>query len=200
MTARIIITCFFVAIICCLSACQTEVYSPKPSAYPRVVLPQQHTYRPFTASECPFAFEYPTYATIVKDTAAGGRVQNNPCWMNLKYPDLNATLYLSYKPIDKGNSLPKLVEDAHTLNTKHVIKADYIEDSLIVTPNGAYGLWYSVGGNAASNTQFFLTDSTRHFLWASLYFYNQPNEDSIAPVAAFIRQDMEHLLETFKWQ
>lgn len=185
----------------CFYACQETDYTPKPKAYPRLVLPAQHSYQPYASRECPFLFEYSTHARIGKDTVMTGRkAPSNPCWLNLQYPDFNATVYLSYKPISKDNSLPRLVEDAHTLNAKHVIKADYIEDSLIVTPSGASGLWYSVGGNAASSTQFFLTDSARHFLWASLYFYHQPNEDSIAPVAAYIRQDMEHLLETFKWQ
>jgi gliding motility-associated lipoprotein GldD len=190
-----------IALLLLAIACQSEEYTPKSKAYPRVNLPAQHGYRPYNPSECPFSFEYSTYAEIIKDTAAlGKKAPSHPCWMSLKYPTLNATIYLSYKPISQENTLPKLVEDAHTLNSKHVIKADYIEDSLITTPNGISGLWYDVGGNAASNTQFFVADSVKHFLWASLYFYNTPNEDSIAPVANFIRQDMKHLLETFKWK
>lgn len=200
MNYRVLIPLLLVQ-LCLFWACQNEEYVPKPKAYPRVSLPPKHSYQVYKPAECPFVFEYPTYANIVKDTAAIGKGRpSHPCWMSIKYPSLNATVYLSYKPIGKENKLPQLIEDAHTLNAKHVIKANYIEDSLITTPNGVHGLIYNVGGNAASSTQFFVTDSIQHFLWASLYFYNQPNEDSIAPVAAFIRQDMEHLLETFQWR
>lgn len=191
-----------IGLFCLTIACQNEEYIPKPKAYPRVNLPPQHSYRAYAPKECPFSFEYPTYAEIVKDTTAAldKKAVSSPCWLNLKYPTLNATIYMSYKQVNKQNTLARLVEDAHTLNSKHVIKANYIEDSLITTQNNVHGLIYNVGGNAASNTQFFLTDSTKHFMWASLYFYNQPNEDSIAPVAAFIHQDITHILETFKWK
>jgi hypothetical protein len=37
-------------------------------------------------------------------------------------------------------------------------------------------------GNAASSTQFYVTDSTTHFLRGVLYFYSAPNADSLKPV------------------
>lgn len=181
-----------------LSACSEE-YVPKPKGYPRLVLPQ-HAYQSYADSSCPFTFDYPTYAKVEKDADFFGKKPENPCWLNLEFADINATIHLSYKPIGQKNTLAALIEDAHELNSKHVIKANAMTDSLISTPHGVHGLFYEIAGNTATSTQFFLTDSSRHFLWAALYFKSRPNEDSIAPVVRFVRKDMERLIETFRWR
>ena len=59
---------------------------------------------------------------------------------------------------------------------------------------------YAIEGNAASAAQFFVTDSVRHFVRGSLYFNNVPNADSVAPVNAFIINDIRHLMETLEWK
>jgi gliding motility-associated lipoprotein GldD len=62
-----------------------------------------------------------------------------------------------------------------------------------------YGILYDIKGDAASNTQFFLTDSTHNFIRGALYFEVHPNKDSLAPVLEFINKDLVHLIETFEW-
>ena len=61
-------------------------------------------------------------------------------------------------------------------------------------------MFYQVGGNAASNTQFYLTDSIQHFVTGSVYFYSKPNYDSIMPASSYIKDDMKTLMETMKWK
>ena len=61
-------------------------------------------------------------------------------------------------------------------------------------------MFYEVGGNAASQSQFYLTDSTEHFLTGSLYFYAKPNYDSILPAAKYLEKDIRHIMETVKWK
>lgn len=195
-----------VSFTCCMGqlflfgACKQE-YVPKPKAYPRITFPE-HSYTAFNNNECPFTFEYPVYGKIVKkDSLRLAKTAENPCWMNIDFADFNADLYLSYRQIDsKEKTLPKLINDAYTMNAKHVIKADFIEDSLFVTQNHVYGVFYSVGGDAASAMQFYLTDSMRHFMWASFYVKATPNEDSIAPVNRFFEKDLQHMINTFKWK
>jgi len=60
-------------------------------------------------------------------------------------------------------------------------------------------MFYEIDGNAASQAEFYITDSTKHFLTGSLYFNQRPNFDSIMPAAAYIKKDMRHLMETLKW-
>ncbi len=181
------------------TGCQEESYTPKPRGYPRVELPSK-SYELFQPANCPFSFEKPTYTYVQKDTVFFRQLPDDPCWMNLDFKGLNAKVHMSYKPIEKEGDLIKYLKDAYKLNSKHVKKADYIEDSVFVTPKGAYGIYYIVGGDAASSTQLAITDSINHFIWASLYFNTAPNADSIAPINNFVRADIQHLINTFEWK
>jgi gliding motility-associated lipoprotein GldD len=183
---------FIMIFIVIMAACH-ESYTPKPTGYLRVNYPEKK-YREFDTT-APFAFEYPAYARIVPDTAK----KAEPWWYNMNFPSLNATLYLSYKPVK--HNLQDLIEDSRTLTYKHTIKAEAIDESLIRNDSShVYGILYDLKGNTASSVQFFTTDSTTHFLRGSLYFNSEPNKDSLAPVIKFIRQDVEHMINTLHWK
>jgi gliding motility-associated lipoprotein GldD len=62
-----------------------------------------------------------------------------------------------------------------------------------------YGTLYHLEGNVASPLQFMLTDSSSHFFRASLLFNTVPNQDSIAPVLIYIKEDVMRLIESFEW-
>ena len=61
-------------------------------------------------------------------------------------------------------------------------------------------IFYELDGSTATNAQFFITDSTKHFLRGSLYFNSTTNQDSIAPVLAFLKIDMLKLIESLEWK
>lgn len=180
------------------SSCE-ETYIPKPKGYPRVIFPEKK-YQAYEDIECPFTFQYPVYAQIKKNTTFFNEKINNPCWLNMEFKDFNCTLHLSYNDITPENNVNKLIEDAYEMTNKHVVKADYIEDQEISTRRGIHGQISNVGGNAASAVQFFLTDTTTHFLRGSLYFSNTPNADSLAPILKFFREDILTLIESFEWK
>lgn len=180
------------------TACEEESFTPKPKAYFRIDLPEK-VYQSFQPSDCPYSFEYPLYAKVNRDTSFFDGKTEDPCWLNISFEGLGGIIHISYKPITKEQTLFKLSEDAHKLAFKHTVKADFIDEQYIQTKNGVKGMLYDVGGNAASNVQFFVTDSTQHYLRGALYFSAAPNADSLEPVVKFVRQDMLHLLETFKW-
>ncbi|HMQ46292.1 MAG TPA: hypothetical protein PKA00_01490 [Saprospiraceae bacterium] len=170
----------------------------KPRAYPKVAYPEK-SYQDFKEPYCPFSFQYPTYARIVKDTAFFGEKPLHECWFDLYFTDFDSRLYCSYLPIASGEEFEKLQQDAFKLADKHNKKANYIDEIRIDTEQGVSGFAFVIEGPAASPFQFFLTDSTDHFLRASLYFNAQVNPDSIAPVYHFIREDILKLIETFQW-
>jgi gliding motility-associated lipoprotein GldD len=93
-----------------------------------------------------------------------------------------------------------LINDAFNLTNKNNVIASSIMDSVMVTPNKINGVFFIVGGNAATAHQFFLTDTTSNFIRGALYFDASPNADSIKPVQQFLRKDIEHLINTFKWK
>jgi gliding motility-associated lipoprotein GldD len=191
---RQIYFCLIIFTICVLSlssSCKRH-YTPKPRGYPRINVPA-HTYTRYKTS-CPFTFEYPVYATIKRDSSKNAE----PCWLNIEYPPFKAKVYLSYKTVNKN--LVTLLDDSRTFVYNHVSMADAIDENIISHPDHkVFGIMYDLKGNAASSFQFFATDSLHHFIRASLYFNSRPNYDSLAPIIAYIRQDMVHLVETLEW-
>jgi gliding motility-associated lipoprotein GldD len=181
----------FVVISC------NSAYSPKPRGYFRIELPK-HEYQSFSRPEFPYSFEYPVYGNIIRDTAFFGDKPENPYWINVDFPRFHARIYISYKQVE-GN-FDKLREDAYKMTYKHTYKASSIEDSLISTPQGVHGIFFNVGGNAATAKQFFVSDSTKHFLRGALYFDTTPNADSLSIVNDFLQVDMNHLISTLRWK
>jgi gliding motility-associated lipoprotein GldD len=186
----------FYILLFTLIACNSD-YTPKPRGYFRINFPQ-HTYQDFNRPEFPYAFEYPVYGNIIRDTAFFGDKPENPYWINVDFPRFHARIYISYKQVD-GN-YDKLREDAYKMTYKHTYKASSIEDSLINTALGVHGIFFNVGGNAATAKQFFVSDSTKHFLRGALYFDATPNSDSLSIVNAFLQEDMNHLINTLRWK
>ncbi|MEO7310199.1 MAG: hypothetical protein ABIX01_07380 [Chitinophagaceae bacterium] len=192
-------SCYLLPAICYfpLASCNSN-FVPKDRGYFAIPLPQ-HQYKSFDEPGYPYSFEMPVYAKVVKDTTFFEDKPENPWWINIDFPQFNGRIYISYKDL-VHNDFGKMVNDAFKMTYKHTSKATSIEDSKIATPNGVHGVFFKVGGNAATGQQFFLTDSARHFLRGALYFDATPNEDSLAPVSNFLREDLQHLINTFKWK
>lgn len=186
----------FFLLLFILSACNS-VYTPKPRGYFRIDFPL-HSYQPFDRPDFPYSFEYPVYGNIIRDTSFFGDKPENPYWINVDFPRFHARIYISYKEVN-GN-YDKLREDAYKMTYKHTYKASSIEDSLISTSLGVHGIFFNVGGDAATAKQFFVSDSIKHFLRGALYFDTTPNSDSLGIVNAFLQVDMYHLINTLKWK
>ncbi len=180
-------------ILLVIASCSGD-YTPKPRGYFRIDLPK-HEYQLFD-SAFPYAFEYPVYAVIRGDSSRLAE----PYWINVLYPGLHAELHMSYKVIHKN--LPQYLEDSRTLVNKHIQKAHAITQQEYLNPEArVFGLTYSIkGSDAASPYQFYLTDSTHNFVRGALYFNLVPNNDSLAPVIDFLKEDIRHMILTFRWK
>lgn len=175
----------FVLILMC-SSCQENVII-KPKAQLRLEYDKQSYER--IVINCPYNFE--------KNKAAQLKLKEN-CWLNIEYPQLKATLYLTYRKIE--NNLRPLLQDAQKLTYDHAIKATSIlEQPRIDTINKVYGMFYIINGNAATPSQFYVTDSVNHFVTGALYFNVKPNFDSIYPAIVYLREDVRRLMESIKW-
>lgn len=175
-----------------------SVYTSKPRGYFKIDFPP-HQYQTFDQPGFPYTFEYPVYAAIARDTSFFEKAPENPYWINIDFPRFNARIYISYKDIG-SSSFDKLKEDAYKMTFKHSLKATSIDDSIMRTPNGVSGVFFNVGGNAATAKQFYVTDSVKHFLRGALYFDVAPKEDSLGIVNRFLQEDMRHLINTFHWK
>lgn len=195
MTKKII----SILLLSVLMACGEDEYVPKPRGYYQIYLPEKE-YTIFDKADYPYSFEYPVYGSIEKDTLFFNEKTENPWWINVNIKELGGKIYLSYKEINATHPLPKLLEDSYQMSHYHTKRADYINEPEFHTPNNVHGIYYDVGGNAASSLQFYATDSHRHFIRGALYFDTTPNVDSLKPVNKFLRQDIEHLIQTLKWR
>jgi gliding motility-associated lipoprotein GldD len=191
---NLIAGCLFIVII---SSCNSD-YTIRQKGYFKIDLPE-HQYRVFDKPGYPFSFEYPVYSEVLQDSTFFEDAPENPYWVNIDFPSLNGKIYISYKDIKK-NKFDKLIDDAFKLTYKHTTKATAIRDSLMRTPNGITGIFFKVGGNAATARQFFVTDSVNHFLRGALYFDATPNADSLGVVNDFLEEDMKHLINTLHWK
>jgi len=197
------------------SACNST-YTSKKTGYYKINFPERK-YTVFQKEGFPYSFEYPVYAQVVKDSTYFDSDLQNPFWINLDFPQLGARIFLSYKAVggkstykvkqpngsykdSLGNNVFDLmVNDAFKLTSKNESVATSIKDSLFRTKNGITGVFFRVGGNAATTKQFFMSDTTKNFFRGALYFDVTPNADSLRPVVDFLQQDIDHLINTFKW-
>ena len=190
---------FFALIVAFITISCNSEYTPRPRGYFKINLPKKE-YRSFDQPGYPYTFEYPVYGKVIKDTMFFDRQPENPYWINIDFPQFNSRIHISYKDVQKNN-FDSLVNDAFTMSYKqHTYKASAIEPEPFTTPNGISGVYFTLKGNAATANQFFATDSVKHFLRGALYFNATPNEDSLRPVNNFLREDMQHLINTLRWK
>ena len=178
---------FFFGILLYLFGCKSDV-QPKPKAYLRLTYERPNYKIIKTASN--FSFQHNLSAKL--------KIGKNKS-LQLMYPDMKATLYMNYNSV-RGN-IDSLLNDAYQLPFKHISKAESIPEKIFINnEKKVYGTLFSVVGDAASQFQFFLTDSVNHFLVGSVYFYARPNYDSLFPAIKFLEKDLFHLIETFEWK
>ncbi|GJM31773.1 MAG: gliding motility lipoprotein GldD [Saprospiraceae bacterium] len=180
------------------TACEEPAMVPKPRGFPRVVYPEK-SYQSFDKDYCSFTFDYPTYAVIQQDTSFFGETPAHPCWFDIYFPDFDSRLHCSFYPISKEKDFSTLKKDAFEMADWHNKRANYIDEIPINLNNQVSGFIFEMQGPAASPIQFYLTDSTRHFMRGALYFNTQTRPDSLAPVYLFLKNDVFKMIETFRW-
>ncbi|HVF98151.1 MAG TPA: hypothetical protein VM871_12550 [Flavisolibacter sp.] len=193
--------CLLLTVYCILfllTACNSD-FVQKERGYFKIELPRKQ-YQLYNQPGFPYTFEYPVYATVQSDSTFFNEKAENPYWVNVAFPQFDGELHLSYKEVGR-HKFDTLVADAFQLAYKqHTSIASAIQPLKFELPGNVSGIYFSLRGNAATANQFFATDSTRHFLRGSLYFNVPPNEDSLRPVNNFLREDMQHLINTLTWR
>lgn len=169
------------------SACTSDQL-PKPASYLLLQYPE-NTYS-LIDNNCKFVFE-------VSEQANVEHLGN--CWMKVNYKGMKATLHITYREV-KGN-LQEILKEVEKLTFKHTVKADAINSIPYENPSKrVYGRIYNIAGETATNLLFSATDSVNHVLAGALYFYVQPNYDSILPALKYLEKDIQHLVETLEWK
>lgn len=182
---RNIFYCFIVVVF--FISCDDDVL-PKPKAYLSLSYPVSKYEK--GVEKKPYHFEISKNAVVVE-------LPNY--WLKIRYPKLKASVDITYIPIQ--NNIKELLIESEKLVYKHAVKAEQIltkdfEDA----KKRVFGSMQEISGNAASQIQFHLTDSTKNFIKGALYFYTKPNYDSLLPAVDYIKKDIMYLIETLEWK
>lgn len=163
----------------------------RPQGYMRIDLPKQDSLVAMAPENCGFQ--------ALRNNRAVWRYKDSAnCYIDLVYPTILSTIQLTYKQVE-GN-LEELVVDAQKLAYKHTVKATGMREQFFsYDQKRVFGMYYEMSGASASTTQFYATDSTDHFIRGVLYHYSAPNPDSLAPVTAFMREEMLEFISTLEW-
>lgn len=172
-----------------LASCGTEPVA-RPNGYMRIGLPEK-SYTALNLEGCSFNSNMNQEATLIYKDSAN-------CWIDIVYPSIRSTIQLTYKAVE--DNLEQLFIDAQKLAYKHTVKASGMREQFFAYDStNVFGMYYEMSGASAATTQFYATDSTNHFLRGVLYHYSAPNPDSLAPVTAFMREEMLELIANLNW-
>lgn len=174
-------------IVSLLFSCTQET-QPKPYGELRLEYPKAQ-YKTFEA--CAYGFEFSDFSKI--------HDAKKPCWYYIDYPKMKAKVFITYFPIK--NDFELHVKESEKMVYEHTIKASSIDTKSFNYPDRkVYGNFYELKGQTASNIQFYITDSTRHYVTGNLYFNTRPKPDSLAPAVKYIKNDLLHMIDTFHWK
>ena len=218
---RVILLSLICILLC---ACHND-YTPKPYAYLRIDLPEHNYWLVDTlpmsiegqSMPCimlPFLFEAndsveltlkkprQVYTFKADGSIKPDRIKYDEVWLDINYPQWNGVVFLTYRSLRSPDSLRSQVDESLRFLEQHYQVASGIEEQGYEdSEHDVYGtVYYLKGSKVASTCQFWLTDSTHHFLRGALYLNVTPNNDSLAPVIDYIQADIEHLVETLRWR
>lgn len=183
---------FIVIIGGLLTGCREHTV-PKPYGYFRIAIPDT-AFTSYSPQGYPYKFLLSENA-VVRPHAH----QGESYWIDIQYPTLNATIHCSYKPVH--DNLRLLSQDAQEFLYKHAVIATSIPEQGFENPDAhVWGVYCELNGNTATPIQFYVTDSVKHFFRGSVYCNAVPNQDSLAPIYDYMRQDVRRLMESFSWQ
>lgn len=197
----------YLLILLILWSCQVNTEQtnslPRPKGFNRIVMPPA-VFHPVEKGH-PYQFEISKYAQVIPDTAEIGNKKKiwkaEPHWIYIYYPRWDAFIQITYKALGGDRKkMNALINDSYALAYKHQGKASGIQDYVMTTTDGRKAGLIELNGEVATSLQFFTTDSSKHFLRGAIYVKTATQNDSLAPIIQFLKQDAIHLVQTLRWQ
>lgn len=179
-----------------MGACTHTDYTPKPKAYLRFDMPEK-AYHTYDTAALPFTFECADSAYVVWK-----QNDRRTKYLDIFYPQYQGVINLTYKAVKDENDLRALIDTASRMLALHHDQASGEKEATLLDPKGrVYATIVKLNGkNTGCTYQFWLTDSTRHFLRGALFLNYTPNNDSLAPVIEYLQADIDQLVETLQWR
>lgn len=194
-------TLLFIALglLALLTSCHRHGdYAPKPQAYLRIDIPA-HAYTLCDTAVLPFTFEQSNLSILDWKNKAD---RANDRWFTIIYPQYKGYVFMSYKRLHGKQELKAQIDTSYRFVEDNFHYSSGVDENRFMHPeHRVYGMTYHLKGHSVASTyQFWVTDSTSHFLRGALYIDCTPNNDSLAPVLQYIQADMDHLIESLQWR
>ncbi len=171
-----------------LGSCNTT-YKPKPRGFNYISFPERN-YENLYIKDVYF---------FQKNTLANHYLDPELPWVTIKYKKLKAEILITHKEIIKESDLSTFIEESYKLIGRHQIKAESILEKVVITSDKKQATIFEIKGSVASPYQFITTDSVKNFLRAALYLDMPIENDSIAPVINYLKDDVNQILNTLTW-
>jgi len=188
---------FLISLVFLFSSCvqKQEVPVPKPVGYFRLTTPEP-AYQHWD-SILPFVFDYSEHSSL-----SFQKKEENVYWVDIYYPSLAAMLKMTCFPVT--NNLHNFIWNEEEQVMFHVDRrmVDDIQYSTVNDPKArVFGRLYELEGkHVATPFMFWLTDSSQYFVKGSLFFDFAPNNDSLAPIIDYLKQDAILMVESWRWK
>ncbi len=185
------------SVLLMFASCE-ETFTPKPRGYNHIELPQ-HNYIKWSDDTKPYAFEVNKVSQVKPYVST--LINEDQDFVNVEYPSLQAKLWVTYYGIHNNvDSLNSYISTSFKLTDKHNVKATGIDSEVLYQKDGKYAVGVTIEGDVPSQYQFFVHDSTEHFMRVALYFNTATKNDSLAPVIEYLKDDMMHMIQTVEWK
>lgn len=185
---------FFTILVLLTSACSEPNPVPKPSTFLRTDFPK-HSYHNY---QSPQNFQFRLADIFMPKSFEQG--QQNYSVQEIDLGPLNGSLFLYYLRLTSPDSLSEIINFSNDKVDEHKIMADKIDFEQIIEPSKkVYGTFFELKGNVATNFQFYLTDSSQHFLRGEVLLNCRPNYDSLRPALNYLKTDLQTLIKSFRW-
>ncbi|MEM6263027.1 MAG: hypothetical protein AAGI38_11005 [Bacteroidota bacterium] len=178
-----------------LISCGSEAeLRPRKHGYPHMELPSSYTYQAFSSPSCPFTFKYPDFGEVTRDAA-------DSCWVDISFPALGCKWHISQRDIQVTEKNPEVhFEEHRKLVYKHSKKASQIRTAELTSPAGN-GIYYELYGEVGTPLQFFLSDSSnQQFIIGSVYLNTALANDSLAPLIALMKGEIQRSVASLRWE
>ncbi|MCC8175192.1 MAG: hypothetical protein LIO91_01990 [Bacteroidales bacterium] len=167
---------------------EKAVNIPRPEAWPRVDL---YTEKMDTVEGLPLLFEANTDALATTSREDAG------WWVNVRYPQYRATLYISMTPVDAATE--QKVIDNRVERISRNIGGRTTEMTELTTPSGFHASVTMTRTASVTPVQFIATLPQMWVVSGSLALDKAPSSpDSIAPVIEAVQGDVIRMLQHLK--
>jgi gliding motility-associated lipoprotein GldD len=165
--------------------------TPKPFGYLRID-PPEVGYTPIVGISLPFTFHISGAAELYYFTDTGGHHN-----LNIIYPDYGATFFCAF--LNDAGLLHKTEIDCRRLVALHTVER-FSEHAFSDPEASIHSTLFLLDGNSPTPIRFYLTDSVSRIFHGALLYDAPPNADSLAPVTAFLTEDVIELIQSFRWR